>query len=240
MPKSREVRRETLDNFENMLRYSAKRIRDWESLHYSSLFSERYKRLDIRIHVHVRGSLSKFCAILQHAPMETAPVGPEGISEVIPSQAYLGPSAPLWRNGRDKSMLVRIVDLFQPVEGIFTPGTASLVWLQPLNHCLMFAADASKHVASTLFKMLDGFRCRPSDEEYRELGSPCGCALVQEHQLVNQPIKGRAKVVRNFPDSDSQIREEWRLARAHAVDNITRLRITLGPDYVVWRVLPHI
>ncbi len=47
------------------------------------------------------------------------------------------------------------------------------------------------------------------------------------------------EVVGDFSDSDSPIEREWGHIRLDAVDVITRLRITLGSDYVIGRVAPH-
>ena len=213
-----KLRPETLDNFRNVLRDSEERTRNREALHGSDLFPERYKRGDARLHMHARGSLAESCAIFQYAPVEAPFIGPKTGREIITPAALNRPGPPQGRNGRDKPMLVRIIDLFQPVERFFAPTTPAFVWLQPLDECLMFRSEKFDSLTSHRFEML-------ASEQYGKCGSPCWCFGIEERQLVDQSIKSRAEVVGDFTDGDSPIKEEWRLARAHAIDVIASLRI---------------
>ena len=86
MVKSTKLRRETLDNFRDMLSNSAKRIHDSQTVNFHDLFSERYKRMDIRPHVHAKLGLTEFCAIYQYAPMEPSSIGYESHLGLFPSR----------------------------------------------------------------------------------------------------------------------------------------------------------
>ena len=56
---------------------------------------------------------------------------------------------------------------------------------------------------------------------------------------MDQTIKGRPKIVGNLPDANPPIEKDWGVVRSDAIDVIARLRITLGPDYVIGRVIPN-
>ena len=58
-------------------------------------------------------------------------------------------------------------------------------------------------------------------------------------QLIDQPVESRMQVVGDFSDSDTPIEREWGHVRLDAIDVIASLRITLGSDYVIWRILPN-
>ena len=147
------LRLETVDNFRNVLGDSMERTRDRKAVYGSDLFPERYKRGDVRLHMHARGSLAEFCAIFQYAPMESPFVRPEAGCEVIAPAALNRSGPPQGRNGCDEPMLVRIVDLFQPVEGVFTSATPAFVWLPPLDDCLMFRSKELDSPSPIPFEM---------------------------------------------------------------------------------------
>ena len=92
--------------------------------------------MDIRPHVHAKLGLTDFCAIYQYAPMEPSSIGYESHLGLFPSRDE-GFRHPIW------GPLT-----LSPKEGVFTPATPSLVWLQPLDECLMFRSKVTNHVAS--------------------------------------------------------------------------------------------
>lgn len=60
-----KLRRKTLDNFRNVGRNQFKNIADAHWCDRFTTMIERYHGRDLRVHVHVWGGLSEFCAIFQ-------------------------------------------------------------------------------------------------------------------------------------------------------------------------------
>ena len=146
-------------------------------------------------------------------------------------------------------MLIRIIDLFDPIQGVFQTTTPALVWLQPLNEYLMFWEQIANHAApvSEFHSFEVRYEAIPSspfpsglaNEKYGELGVRCRCCGFQQGKLIYEAVKGRSEIVGNLTNANTPIEEKWRSIRLHAIDLISRLRIQLGPDYAVWRVLPE-
>ena len=65
-----KFRRKTFNNIRNGVANSIKNEMNTDGLDYSTTIGERYKREDIRIHVHLRGRFTNFCAIFQYCPHE--------------------------------------------------------------------------------------------------------------------------------------------------------------------------
>jgi hypothetical protein len=74
--------------------------------------SERYERMDLRIHMHVRVGLSEFCAIFQYAETESA----ERVRTFPPITSE--PTNRSSTSNLDNPLLVRIIDLFKPKKGL--------------------------------------------------------------------------------------------------------------------------
>ena len=120
-----ELRHKTLDNFENMLRDSAKRINDWSPSDGWASLQERYCRNDVRIHNHVTGGLEEFCAIFQHYPVTGLW---QGRSVVSPKSEHRA-SRPSPHDDLKEPMLVSVVNLVKSPKGISFPP------LPPLYGC---------------------------------------------------------------------------------------------------------
>jgi hypothetical protein len=212
---------------------------------------ERYKRMDLRIHMHFSVGLSEYCAIFQYVegmPCERVwPFSPKTISK----------ASGFSTSNLNNPMFVRIVDLFEPKEGAsasmpFGPiysfeqrTTTALVRLQPLNECLMFREEVSNHVTPVSplvpLKMGDEKVVTASsspfsmtDEEYRKLGVPCWCFRSQQRKLIYQTVKGRPQVVSYLADTDTPIKRRRRPIYFDAVDTLTRYRIYLCWDNVMF------
>jgi len=219
---------------------------------------ERYKRRDIRLHMHARGGVEEFCAIFQYSEAREKALLTRVISSVEDNN---------WANARfcgnnlNKSMFVSIINLMEPIERIPPSirdssttykmvAVPSVVWLQPLDSCLMFAEKVAYHIASVtssrILKMWNEFSPSPPcsfsgmpELKYRELGIPCGCIGFQQGKLINQPIKSRTKVMRNFSDIDPPLKRRWRAISAHAIDIMSKLCIELRLDGMIVGTLPE-
>lgn len=101
-----ELRCETINNFRNSNCNPIQKVANWFVDDFSTTIGERYKRIDLHMHVHIRVGLSEFCAIFQYtesASSEDVRVCPP-ISDSKPTSSD---SCDL-----DNPMLVRIVNLF--------------------------------------------------------------------------------------------------------------------------------
>jgi hypothetical protein len=245
-----KLRRETLDNFGDMLANSAKRIGDVQSLDWAASVGERYRNHDLRMHVYTVGvgSLSKYCAIFEYFPL-SPPENEFSTVKVVPGADHR-PSYPPGSHNLNEPVLIRVVEFFEPIEGVVKTATPSLVWLQPLNECLMFISKTLNHLAPITpsfdefafaaywkFKLLGqslmkGNRCA-LDQKDRELGEACNCVGFQQRQLMNQSIEGRTEIVGDVSDADSPIKGWSGAIYAEAVAAISSLRIQLRPDNLV-------
>ena len=249
MTKSTKLRRETLDNSRDMLTNSAKRIGNMQAFDRAASIGERYHRHDIRIHVHMVGNLSEYCAIFEYHSMPR-PKDERDFITTTPRAGNDRPCCPPAPHNLYEPMLIRIIDFFEPDEGIVKTATPSLVWLQPLNECLMIQAKIANHattVASPLsqlpslssreFKLArqfvaEGFRC-PPDQKDRELGMACNCVGVQQCHLVDQSVEGRTEIVRDFADADAPIKRWGGAIYMDAIAAVSSLRIQLRPKNLI-------
>lgn len=234
-----KLNRKTVNNFRNCGCNKIQQKKDWSIDNGITTFSERYKRMELRIHLHVRVGLSEFCAILQY--VET-PVG-ESFSSFPPiggSKRSRSDSHNL-----DNPMLIRIVNLFEPKEGAFasTPfgqiygfeqrTTTGVVWLQPLDTCLMFRLKQFNHTLASFNP--EFLFC----QENRKLEPfvPCNCyrfiRTVQEGKLVDKMIKSRPEIMGNLSNINTPIKRRWRTIYFDAVDILSRYQILLCPDNTI-------
>lgn len=235
-----KLRSKTLDNFRNRSCAQIQQKADWFTEYWNTTIGERYKRGDLHIHAHIRG-LSEFCAIFQYTempPNEGIPL----LSPISGTKSTRSDSCNL-----DNPMLVRIIYLFEPKEGAIasTPfgqiygfeerTTAALVWLQPLDTCLMFRSEQLNSLFPFSFEV-------PFIQENRELEQfiPCNCftfvRTVQEGKLIDEMIKRRAKVVGNLANINTPIKRRWEAVYSDAIDMLTRYRILLCPDNTIMGV----
>jgi|GEM_PF-1156864 len=242
----RKFRSKTLDNFGNVFSYQIQHKYDSSSRDRFAPMSERYKRNNLRIHVHMRGIFFEFCAILQYTDSTEGDI--REIDNIGSSQsAYNGPNSGLSAYDLNKPMLVRIVDLIEPKEGAIAPSvfgpikgyevntTSAFVWLQPLNNCLMFRSEQLKHLFPfSIFEFLPTSCDRP-------LKIPCDCfryvRSFQEGKLIDKLIKSRAQVMGNFSDINTPFKGGWQSIHTYAPDILSRLRIELRPDNVISSIL---
>ncbi|MFC2025002.1 hypothetical protein ACFLTG_01120 [Chloroflexota bacterium] len=237
MNKSLELRIETINNFRNCNRNLVQQKTDGLIYDSFTTISEAYKRTDLNLHMHVRVGLSEFCAIFQYT--ERTP------SEWLTMFSPMGGSKRTNSNSRDldNPMLIRIVNLFEPKEGAIasTPfgqiygfeqrTTTAIVWLQPLDTCLMFRAKQLNHSFPFAFEL-------PFINENRKLKRfvPCNCfrfvSSIQEGKLIDEMIKRRTQVVGNLSNINAPIKRRWSAIYLDAVDILTRCRILLCPDNV--------
>lgn len=228
---------------------------DPEFCDYPTSVVERYKRLDCRIHMHARGALNEFCAIFQHTPsMPNRGVGAAPMSETN--------CGSLRNHDLYQPMLVRIIDFMEPPKGTIARATLlptartqptpvpAVVWLQPLDHCLVFFAQRinlsasvfleGRHLNEFTFEVAP-FSLARSEKEYREFGIGCRCLAggIVQNELIDQLIKSRPKIVRNLANIDSPVKGGGLSFYAHAVDVISRLRIDLCFGDVINGVLPE-
>lgn len=244
--------REDVNDFGDVFDNIIKNVSDRHVSNYFTLRIERYIRGNGRIHVHVSGGLSEFCAIFQFYNTELTESSIMTNSTIVNDYTYTKPNA----DHLDKPMLVSIVNLFEPKKGVIAPTffgilngferhkTFSLVWLQPLNECLMFRAEQANHSFTT------SLECRypcisidttPEDGKL-ERPIPCNCFGwgIQECELVNKLVKSGAQIVGNLPNIDTPSSNRQRRAiHAHAVDVISRLQIEFRPDDVILSILPE-
>lgn len=214
---------------------------------------ERYKRGEIRIHMHARSSLEDYCAIFKHYESGAAHVGDAG-HRIAPMS--IGECARFSPNDLEQPMLVSVVKLLQEIESVApaiscqSMAVPALVWLQPLDACLMLRANAMNHGASTSkvhsFKVWDqqtpslprSQLLSPTDEEDRELADICRCFAIQQYELIHKTIKSRAEVVGNFTDVDAPIRV-WLAAYANAIRIFSRRDVELRPDELIIGITPE-
>src|SRR4030042_5672469 len=236
-----ELRSEAFDNFRNCSCNHIQQKADWFTKYYVTTIGERYKRADLHIHGHIRCGLSEFCAIFQY----TEGTPNEGIVSLSPPSGSKPTSFDSCN--LDNPMLVSIVNLFQPKEGAIasTPfgqiygfemrATTAIVWLQPLDTCLMFRLKQLNHSLT--------FSCEfPFVQKNRKLEAsvPCNCfrfiQTVQEGKLIDEIIKGRTKVVSNFSNINTPIKRRWGSVYFDSIDILARLKILLCTDDTIMSI----
>ncbi|MGA8848794.1 MAG: hypothetical protein WB564_03110 [Dehalococcoidia bacterium] len=253
MPKSIKLRSKTLDNFRNAGCDQFQHITDAHRCDRFTTVSERYHRRDARIHAHVRGGLAEFCAIFQYDITEFSDGSHGAITPIVNNETNASPAG----YDLEKPMLVRIIDLFEPKKGsiastAFGPiygfeahTTPAMVWLQPLNECLMFRSEQANHFLTSALKgspffPLVGAIPMQEDGELETL-APCNCFAwgMQERELIDKLVKGGTQVVSNLSDIDAPFKRRWRAIHTYAVDILSRLRIELRPDDMMVSILPE-
>ena len=200
-----KLRSKSLDNFGNDFGDHFKSKNDRPISDCITTISERYKRMDFRIHMHFSVSFSEYCAIFQYA--ENTPH--KGIGAMPPitdcKRSRFDP-----RN-LDDPMFISIVDLLEPKEWAtaFTPfgqiygfeqrTTTAVIWLQPLNNCLMFRAEQLNHILPLNFEF-----CLIQKDRELESFAPCNCfrfiRSVKMGKLIDEMIKCGAKIMGNLSD----------------------------------------
>lgn len=114
-----KLRRKTLDNFRNMGRNQFENIADAHCCDRITTVSECYHRNDLRIHVHVWGSLSEFCAMFQYDITEFSEGSIGTITPTVNNQTNTSHAG----YDLEKPMLVRIIDLLESKEGSIASTT---------------------------------------------------------------------------------------------------------------------
>ncbi|MCH8848329.1 MAG: hypothetical protein IIC32_05075, partial [Chloroflexi bacterium] len=122
----------------------------------------------------------------------------------------------------------------------------SLVWLHPLDHCLIWLAHAVQRrrglvsefaapesLNSNYPPVPDFFPVSSSIQDDRERRIICRCFS----ESVDQAIKGGTEIVRDLTDINTPVRVGF-TAYANAVYVLSRLTIELRPDGAVVGVLP--
>ena len=247
--KSTKLRRETLDNFRDLLTNISKRVGDMQAFDWAASIGERYHRQDIRTHVHMVGNLSEYCAIFEYHSMPR-PKDERDFIAIIPRAGNGRPTCPPAPDNLYEPMLIRIIDLFEPNEGVVKTATPSLVWLQPLNECLMFISKTLNHLApvtpsfdefafaaSWKFKLIgqsfvEGNGCSPNQKDW-ELGKACNCVGFQQRQLMHQSIEGRTEIVGDLAYADTPIKGWSETIYADAIAAVSSLRIQIRPENTV-------
>ena len=122
-----ELRPETLNNFRNLIGNPVKDKDNTACSDRFATFPERYKRKDIRAHMHVHGGFADFCAIFQYYGMRPC----EGVVPMIPPMGNGGAHSNFNSNDLNKPMLIGVIDLLEQVEGMLVSvPTSRMVWLQ--------------------------------------------------------------------------------------------------------------
>ncbi len=238
----RKIKGKTIDNLRNMGCNVGENQNHWLFEDSITTIGERYKRADINIHVHVRSTFSDFCAIFQYGEA----IGGEGVRPVAPvsiSNTSRSDSCNL-----DNPVLIRIVNLFEPKEGAIasTPfgqitgfeqiTTTAVVWLQPLDTCLMFRAKQLNHILPLSVE----FPSAQKDWKLKPL-IPCDCfgfvRTIQEGKLIDNMIECRTQVMGNLSNMNSPVKRKWRTIYFSAIDILTRYRILLCPDNAIMGIL---
>ena len=245
-----KFRGKTLNNFgdtsQNLLQHDANAS---HSDHFATI-GECYRRNDIRIHMHVSGGCADFCAIFQYAGKCRTNMRP-----VIACPKETRTSSNLSTYDLNKPMLVSIVDLVEPPEGTIVSvrdsvsrfemrAVLSMVWLQPLDECLMFREEVANHATavstSHSFEVMNEFFRPPMhlfrgtpEFKYRKLGIACGCVGILQSKSIDQTVQSRPEIVGNFSDVNTPLGRRWQTVYAHAKDVFLRLRIELRPDDLI-------
>jgi hypothetical protein len=146
-------------------------------------------------------------------------------------------------NDLNKPMLIGVIDLLEQVEGMLVSvPTSRMVWLQPLDQCLMFRSQQLNHVFAPAFESDLLFVRAAANQENRELQPPvcCNCfgLAFQQSQLVDEVIESRSKIMGNLSNPDTPIIRQWRAAHSHAINMLSRLRIELRFDDTILGFLP--
>ena len=236
-----KLRPETLDNFRNVLGH----LREPEAYARASDFwpplPEGYVRGEHLIHVHLAGlnvglgSVTHICAIFKHAAQPDMEVGHRLVSPCSTNDIAFRRST----GDLEQPVFVSVVEFLQEIEGITIALVPSLVWLQPLNYCLMFAvqrgdqfsAPAIEVQFSAVALLASATMRRFAREEDRKL-RPCQCFLtrsIEAAELVDQAVKGRPKMVGDLADADAQV-IRWEDIDEDAQRVLLGLRIKLGWD----------
>lgn len=237
--RSGELRRETLDNLRDVLRNLSERMGDEHAFDSTTSVPERYEDGDLCIHLHFLSGFGDFCAIFQDCRAETYE---RILREAIPPLTSVQ-DAPPGPDDLKQPVLVSIVYLMQQVKRIAPTASPALVWLQPLDSCLMFAAKALNHLSPSATEMgalgaLAAAPPRTTHEEDRELGVACRCFGLEKRQLPNDSIEGGAQVMGNFPDANAPIKR-WQDVYKNAIRVFSRLRIELRADNFILGFMPE-
>ena len=237
MNNSGELLRKVLNNLRDILGDDAEGIDYSFALDFWTSIPERYKWDELRGHAHATGGLAEFCAVFQYLARGNC----KGMLEAVSPSSGERAHSSLRANNLYKPMFVRIIDLMEPPQGALPSTSSSLVWLQPLDLCLMAVLKIANHTAPV--SEFHAFKAgNPllgcSDQENRELGVACGCFGFQKRQLIHHPIEGRPKIMDNLPNPNSPTGVRWRAANMYAINVISSLRIELRPDDLIVGVLP--
>jgi len=236
-----EVRRKTLNNVGHPARDSSEGEDNCFVSYSGTTLPERYKRDEFRVHCHVNGGLHEFCAIFQHADVRASNLNASG--RRIPPLSSPRSNSRLAADDLKQPMLVRIVYLMKQIEDIVATPTNvhraefALVWLQPLDNCLMVRSKAANIASASIFEAWP-LASGPTDEEDWELGVACRCLGIQQCKLPNQAIQSRSQVMGNLPNGDAPIQVGGDIY-AYAVHIFSGLRVELRPDNLIVGVTPE-
>ncbi len=252
-PHSGKLRRETLDNLINLFGDDAERVNHGLPPDCWTPLRERYANNDVRIHMHVLGGLEDFCAIFQYLrPKVKLPIGARKLW-AYPGSVSSGHCDELdsSANYKQQPMFISIVYFLEPEERVGSAQLVvpALVWLQPLNYCLMFRAQLANHTSAITephalemgddpLASSDRLVGAHADEEYRELAGVCRCFDIQQGQLINEAIQSRAQIVGDFTNPDTPIKIGWERAYSRAIDVISSLRIEFRLDDLILAITP--
>ena len=184
---------------------------------------EGYKRHDLLIHLHassrhvLRSEVPDFCAILEYDSRHDA-VDRRRLITDAESSAISGNLSP---GDRQQPMLVSEVELVKEPKGVAIEAVSSMVWLQRLDHCLMFWGERCKPIARATTPMprlvlafpaaiADTVRAtvRPSDDVDRHLRPFkffIGDGWVQPRKRVDQAIEGGTQLMRGITDTQPNV-----------------------------------
>jgi len=211
---------------------------------------EDYYRKFTRIHAHIRSHLVDFCAILESAGSTSSEIGPSDWHSISAGDEK---GARDTEKGLYEPMLVGVVYLVQGNKAISPTPIPSMVWLQPLNHCLMWLGKALDHISAIpmpnrefptravpSLKAMSLFMRGIAQRENREGCIPCPCRIVQEGQLIDKTIKSRPHVIGKLPDRNTPISEIRNAVYLEAHRMLAGLRIEFCPDNTILCQPPQI
>jgi hypothetical protein len=129
------------------------------------------------------------------------------------------------------------------IEGFEKATTPAMVWLQPLNECLMFGTQHINHnlalpIETPITHMFQKDRKLKAPNSF----VPCNCfnaSQILNGEFERELVQSRPKIMGNLSNPDTPIIRRWRAIYTYATRIFPRLRIEFSPDDVITGFIPE-
>ena len=229
-----KLTREQINRLRDRTSDAMKRRDDWLILRSTAPFVEGYLCGDANMHIHIVGAgFTNFCTVFQASlgiNGEEFHNGAAGAS----SDTYAS-EASIASQDVDKPMFVGVVYLVEkPKDSLITP-LPSVIRLQSLDSCAVASFQRTNGVGVPVSPTSYSFSI-PSGtiQEDRERHLLIDWPIIEDSQLADEMVKGRAEIVSDLTDNNRPHKGNFGVIPIDAENIVSSLRIEFRDNDFVW------